>query len=118
MRNNRSIDQPDETRSNTKKASFALVKSERLPQSRSVHTIKQSLLPIVEKASEIVIDYTLFENPFPTPHDLSGWISEAWTEAFDGTFQRFEECNAVCRRQVCRTPTTVSAKIPVTPEEE
>ena len=93
------------------------MESERLPQSRSVRVIEPRLQAIVEKASQIIINYTLFENPFPASNPLRDRIYEAWTEAFKGTNQKFEECDNVCRQQVCNAPSTITTETPRLPDE-
>ena len=81
----------------------------KLPQSRSVSTIKPDLLPVVEKAGEIIVRRTLFENPFASASKLSDWISSAWNDTFGELKRAFEDCDRLCRREVSKAPSILTA---------
>ena len=63
-------------------------------------TIKADLQPIVKAAGSKIVYRTLFECPFPTVWDLSGWITEAWMNALEVTGKEYEICDELCRREV------------------
>ena len=70
----------------------------KLPKSRSVSTIKPDLLPVVEKAREIIVRRTHFENPFASASELSDWISSVWNDTYGELKRAFEDCDRLCRR--------------------
>ena len=78
------------------------------PQSQSVSTIKPDLLPVVEKAGEIIVRRTLFENPFASASELSDWISSAWNDTFGELKRAFEDCDRLCRREVSQAPSILT----------
>lgn len=68
--------------------------------------IKLFLHPIVDRAGKTIVHCTLFDDPFPTTDKLSGWISDAWNAAFDGSGRKYEECDPICNREVSRALST------------
>ena len=62
-------------------------------------TIKTDLQPIVEAAGRKIVYRTLFECPFPTVWELSGWITEAWMNALEAAGKEYEICDELCRRE-------------------
>ena len=87
---------PDKTYPSAK-ANAPLVRTERLPQSRSMNTIEFTLHPKIDRMGEIIINCTLFKDPFATTDKLSDWISDTCKEAFEGSDCKPEECHLVCQ---------------------
>ena len=81
----------------------------KLPQSRSLSTIKSDLLPVVKKAGEIIVRRTLLENPFASASEHSDWISSARIDTFGELKRAFEDCNRLCRREVSKAPCILTA---------
>ena len=81
----------------------AITVRERLPNSRSLLVIPQHLIPAVLSASSLVVNSTLVENAFPTAAELSAWVNEAWKITFRESGEKWEDCTAVCRREVSST---------------
>ncbi len=50
-------------------------------QTRSVSALPIKVRAIAEAAADVIIDYTLFENPLPNSHATLSLIERAWSQA-------------------------------------
>ena len=71
--------------------------------------IKPDPIPVVEKAGEIIISCTLFENPLASTSELNDWISSEWNDTFRELKRGFEDCDWLCRREARKAPSILTA---------